>query len=224
MAEQKLIVALLTYTSHPVKIVEMAIRNCRSDQQISQLLSIYEGNTEELIKKCIKLGHTSVLEHASYTFGISGFSRSGSHQLVRTRMASYAQKSQRHVNEGNFGYVIPDSIRQRGLDVAFSALMGKIAAAYEDFVEQGVPKEDARYVLPNACTTQLIITLNTRALYVFLQERLCRDAQWEIQGVARQMLELARGVASELFPSGLVGPKCATGGRCPKTDCPGPIW
>jgi thymidylate synthase (FAD) len=164
------------------------------------------------LKKLVSLGHFSPLEHVSFSFAIEGVSRNLSHQLVRHRIASYSQKSQRYVNEEGFNYVIPPSILKNSDALAlFREKMADLQRAYESLA-QLVPKEDARYVLPGACETKLVATFNARSLLNFFQHRCCQRAQWEIRALAGEMLRLVREVAPNLFAK--AGPTCVTHGIC----------
>jgi len=135
--------------------------------------------------------HTSPLEHCLFTWRVSGISRACSHQLVRHRIASYSQRSQRYVSEKGFEYVTPPSIDNSSdfIKERFNIAMGYIQEVYESLVSNGVSKEDARMVLPNACTTSLVISMNPRAFRNFLKLRLDSHAQWEIRELAQAMLD-----------------------------------
>lgn len=207
-------VRLLEYTPHPETTVAMAARLCYSSSDVSQLA---DGMTREeasrLIRMLYQMGHLSPFEHVSFTFGISGVSRAMSHQLVRHRIASYSQKSQRYVAERGFQYVVPPSIR--GNEAAcqlFTAQMAAIEQTYSRLVDMGIPREDARYVLPNACQTQLVATFNARSLLNFFRLRCCTRAQWEIRVLANKMLRLVREVAPAIFEN--AGPSCVSEGVC----------
>ena len=140
------------------------------------------------MKACYNSGHHSVLEFADFTFHVEGLSRATSHQLVRHRLASYEQRSQRYVTEAEFKYVTPDSILNSfQAELMYNAIMRKIGDAYEDLIEMGIPAEDARFVLPNACETVIEAKMNGRALIHFMNERLCTRAQWEIREMAKLM-------------------------------------
>ena len=158
--------------------------------------------------------HLSVFEHASFTFGVDGLSRAASHQLVRHRIASFSQQSQRYVSfEEGFEAVTPASI---GVDkeskAVFERLLEASRQAYAELVRLGVKKEDARFVLPNAATTRLVFTMNARELLHFFSLRLCVRAQWEIRELAKAMLELVRPIAPLVFE--LAGPPCVSEGVC----------
>ncbi len=163
----------------------------------------------------MSLGHFSVLEHASFTFGIEGISRACSHQLVRHRLASYSQQSQRYVSQKErFEAVTPPSIACRPeLRERYEGLLEEIHRVYGQFLDAGVPAEDARFVLPNAAATKLVVTMNARELHHFFNLRCCRRAQWEIRAVARDMLRLVRRKAPVLFAK--AGPGCLRG-ACPE--------
>jgi thymidylate synthase (FAD) len=168
------------------------------------------------------------VEHVAFTFLIEGVSRSMTHQLVRHRIASYSQRSQRYVKHEEFDYVVPPQLQGKTVrtpdgdvpaDRYYHQTMAWIAERYrllsEALGDAGEPtNEDARYVLPNACETKIIVTMNARSLLHFLEERLCRRAQWEIRQVAEQMLDLVRDVCPALFAH--AGPKCVAAGRCPE--------
>ena len=167
------------------------------------------------LKQALASHHDSVLEHWSATFAISGISRACSHQLVRHRIASYSQQSQRYVKMNGFEYVTPESIDKASDDVfnEFLSLMDAIDRTYQSFIERGIPEEDARYVLPNACCTNIIVTMNARSLRYFFKLRLCRKSQWEIRELATKMLSLVKEVSPTLFKN--AGPSCVSGG-CPE--------
>ena len=158
-----------------------------------------------------------LLRHSTFTFLVDGISRACSHQLVRHRPASYSQQSQRYVSMKNFPYVEPESLKGKrvvidGKEHSFKDIMEFIGKAYEEFVEAGAPKEDARFVLPNACATRIVFTMNGEELVHFLRLRTCTRAQWEIREMAIEMLKLLRRNFPELF--GSVGPNCYYLGYC----------
>lgn len=209
-----MLVQLLTYTPNPEQIVAAAARLCYSDSSIEQLLGQEPKQIAKLLRKILDLGHFSVLEHASFTFGIEDISRACSHQLVRHRIASFSQQSQRYVShEEPFDAVVPESIREhQALLERFKTHMQTTHALYRDLMAAGVPAEDARFVLPNAAGTKLVMTMNARELHHFFALRCCRRAQWEIQAMAKEMLQLAREASSLLFSE--AGPGCL------KRPCP----
>ena len=163
----------------------------------------------------LKSGHESVLEHATFTFHITGISRACSHQLVRHRLASFSQKSQRYVNERAFDYVLPDSLIDNAEAITvFKDAMQTLRDSYDMLLKLGVPQEDARYLLPNACTTELVMTMNVRELRHFFNLRCCNRAQWEIRELAQRMLVICKTVAPSLFAD--AGPSCAKLHYCPE--------
>lgn len=203
-------VTLLSHTPEPEKLIAAAARLCYTSKEIDELL---EGLTVEKVDKFIdkltSLGHESPLEHVTFTFGIEGISRACSHQLVRHRIASYSQKSQRYVDENGFSYVIPKTIIDAGMEGIYSSLMFQIEDIYKDLKAAGVPKEDARMVLPNACETSIIVTMNVRTLLNFFKHRVCNRAQWEIQELAIKMLVICKNISPKLFQK--AGASCMYG-------------
>lgn len=169
-------VVLISSTPRALEVIATAGRVCYSSKDIE---SIQNNFTEEeivnMLQKLISSGHHSTLEHVSFTFGIEGVSRALSHQLVRHRIASYSQKSQRYVKEKQFEFVIPPSIIKAGLEEDYINRMQTIQEVYNGYIKAGVPAEDARYILPNACETQLLVTMNVRSLINFFKHRLCKE-------------------------------------------------
>lgn len=181
----------------------------------------------------IKSGHTSILEHITVSFEVSGISRACSHQLVRHRLASYSQQSQRNVVQHPFKYVTPKSIEEdEAADDLYTQAMIAVTGAYAELIMLGVPEEDARYVLPNACMTNLVITMNLREFSHFCALRRCNRAQWEIRELADRMsgavyakLCEALGAADSpldiatersVLIGRLFGPQCEQLGHCPE--------
>lgn len=205
-------VELIAHTPDPEAAVAAAARLCYSDWGAVDLKKgMSREEISSLLKRLISMGHLSPVEHASFTFAIDGVSRSLSHQLVRHRIASYSQKSQRYVNENNFSYITPPSIaKDREAAIVFERVMDDIQEAYGKLADI-VPCEDARYLLPNAVETNLVCTMNARSLYNFFQMRCCRRAQWEIRELAQKMREIVRQIAPNLFA--LAGPSCETEGE-----------
>jgi len=208
-------VQLLTHTPEPEQVVVAAARLCYSASSIGELLEKSATNRRAFLGKILSLGHLSVLEHASFTFGIEGVSRACSHQLVRHRLASYSQQSQRYVShKERFTAVTPPGIAaEPELKALFESALEQAHAAYRELVERGVAAEDARFVLPNAAETKLVMTMNARELWHFFNLRCCRRAQWEIRAMATEMLRLARRAAPLLFAD--AGPGCLKG-ACPE--------
>lgn len=208
-------VSLLTHTPDPERTVAAAARLCYSDAAIGELMDRGAGDRAAFLQKILSLGHLSVLEHASFTFGIEGISRACSHQLVRHRIASYSQQSQRYVSQRErFEAVTPPSIAARPelLD-RYERLLRQIHKVYGEFLDAGIAAEDARFVLPNAAATKLVMTMNARELRHFFGLRCCRRAQWEIRALAVEMLRQCRRAAPLLFAD--AGPGCLSG-RCPE--------
>lgn len=245
-------VTLLAHTPMPEQTVAMAAKLCYSASDID---SVKEGltpeKTESFLDMLTELGHASPVEHATFTFGIEGISRACSHQLVRHRIASYSQQSQRYVDGNSFEFVTPPEIEKnekafaaykKVIDMqsqAYSEIRDALAVGYikqnsdkeltgtdeeilssfkehnKTLYSQYIKKanEDARFVLPNACTTKIICTFNVRSLNNFFKHRCCNRAQWEIREVAQQMLVLCKEAAPVLFKNS--GPSCLCG-PCPE--------
>ena len=160
----------------------------------------------KLLRNIVEKGHGSVLEHCVFTFSIEGISRACSHQLVRHRIASYSQQSQRYVNAENFDFVIPPEIAEDyDLQRWYKDWMRETMNVYSKLVGLGIKKEDARYILPNATTTNLVVTMNARELLHFIELRTSPRAQWEIRELAKEMLRQVKEVAPVIF--GNVGVK-----------------
>lgn len=208
-------VTLLTYTPEPDETAAAAARICYSDLTGAELLAREEAKlSETLIEKLRLSGHLSTFEHVSFTFAIDGISRVASHQLVRHRIASFSQQSQRYVKMNEpAAVVIPPSVS--GNPEAESLFCAQAEAAYSTYkklTEMGIPAEDARFLLPHGWETHLVMTMNARELLHFFNLRLCRRAQWEIRELARRMLILCREAAPVLFRT--AGPSCAVLGKC----------
>ena len=222
--ESKLKVILLKHSPDPEETVAMAAKLCYSPSDIGSLKeTIAAKDQKKFVEKLMKMGHMSPIEHASFTFAVEGISRACSHQLVRHRLASYSQQSQRYVSEEyGFDYVLPPSIR-KDPDLAryFQECMGKAQEAYNHLVkrlnEKGLKGEeanqDARFILPNACETKIILTMNARELIHFFRQRCCNRAQWEIRAMAIEMLKLVKRIAPTIFCQ--AGPDCLKG-KCPE--------
>ena len=185
-------VELVRYTHDPVVAAGRAGGVCYDKEE--------KEDYGKFIMGIVRSGHESVIEHVVFTFRIEGVSRACTHQLVRHRIASYSQRSQRYVDEGEFDYVVPPSIE--GSEEAkreFEETMDFLIKKYEQLKDIGVTKEDARFVLPNACTTTIVVTMNARSLRNFLKVRMEKHAQWEIRVLAGKMYDLVQKVAPELF-------------------------
>lgn len=210
-------VLLLSHTGSPEQLIAAAMRLCYSGKDVEDLIqTITPEKADEMVGKALELGHLSVLEHASYSFAVEGISRACSHQLVRHRLASYSQQSQRYVDLSKKDLadysVMPTSVSGIITENLFNQVLGCAEAAYKGLLAEGVPGEDARFVLPNACETKIIITMNARTLLHFFEHRCCQRAQWEIRAMAKEMLRLAREVSPVIFAK--AGPTCVTEGYC----------
>lgn len=224
--ETGLHVELLYHTPDPELAIATAARLCYAPIGASELR---DGMTDEqknrVLRTVLSGGHFSTLEHASWTFAIEGVSRALTHQLVRHRIGvSPEQQSQRYVKFDNwFDYIVPPSVEANGEEAIneFREAMRSAGEAYETLRELGVPAEDARFVLPNAAETKLVLTMNARSLRHFFDLRCCNRAQWEIRELAWRMLELVRPTAPLVFAD--AGPGCVRG-RCPegKMTCGNP--
>ena len=173
---------------------------------------------KKTIRRIASYGHFSVLEHATFTYSVEGVSRAFSHQLVRHRIASYTQQSQRYVPYKTIDqYIIPRKILEdENAKKIYDSTLEKIMDAYQQLLDQGVPEEDARYVLPNAAKTNIVVSMNARELRHFFNLRCCERAQWEIREVAMEMLKQAKKVAPMLFEN--AGPSCVEFGYCPEKE------
>ncbi len=213
--ETSLNVKLLAYTPEPDKVVAMAAKLCYKNLSIDALEkevnSMTQAELEKQISNVIKAGHHSVTEHVCFTFGVEGVSRAMTHQLVRHRIASYSQQSQRYVNANDFNYITPPDIaKDYEKKKLFEDLIKSVP--YKELSDSGIANEDARFVLPNAAETKIIVTMNTRSLYNFFEHRCCNRAQWEIRALADKMLELVKGVAPILFKD--AGAFCVSQKQC----------
>ncbi|HUO76524.1 MAG TPA: FAD-dependent thymidylate synthase [Thermodesulfovibrionales bacterium] len=226
MPETRLKVILLRSTPNPEETIAMAAKLCYSPADIDSLKEKIETKDQQnFVERLTKMGHMSPIEHSSFTFAIEGISRACSHQLVRHRLASYSQQSQRYVSEeAGFDYVIPKSIEgDKELERYFKTFMSKAQKAYNHIVtrlnEKGIKGEsanqDARFVLPNACETKIMVTMNARELLHFFKQRCCNRAQWEIRAMAIEMLKLVREIAPAIFSE--AGPSCVKG-ACPEGE------
>ena len=226
-------VKMLTHTPNPEAVIASAARLCYSNASIDDLMLKTEDKekTKEYIDMLMSLGHESPIEHVTFTFGIEGISRACSHQLVRHRIASYSQKSQRYVNETQFEYVTPEAIANDPIskdiyDETMELLQGRYdfirAGLIQKYVKDGMDEkaaekkanEDARMLLPNACCTSIIVTMNIRSLFNFFKHRCCNRAQWEIRAVANEMHRQCMETAPNIFK--YAGPECITKGKCPE--------
>jgi len=210
---------LIRFTPDPEEVLALAAKMCTSDAEMETLLAGVEGkDISKFLKRVIGVGHMSITEHCSFTFLIEGVSRALLAQITRHRIASFSVQSQRYVTQtDDFGYIVPPSIEALGEEAVaeFGQQMRTMQSWYTAWLERiGSDKaEDARFVLPNACQTRMIVTMNGRELLHFFQLRCCNRAQWEIRALAWEMLRQAKATAPTLFEN--AGPACLTG-PCPE--------
>lgn len=213
-------VKLIRYTADPEATVALAARLCYSDKELDDLTeNILAKDNSKFISRLMDMGHLSPVEHASFTFSIEGVSRAFLAQITRHRIASFSVRSQRYVSEDAFNYIIPPAIEAMGAAAVarFEGQMATIMDWYHDWQSAlghgESSNEDARFILPNACETKMIVTMNARELMHFFELRCCNRAQWEIRSVAWMMLGEAIKVAPNLFRD--CGAGCIRG-RCPE--------
>ena len=214
-------VKLIGFTPDPEKIPAMAAKLTHSKIKPEDLDKTSDEELTNILQYVMSLGHTSVIEHTSFTFAISDVSRSLTHQLVRHRIASYAQQSQRYVDFKKPNYVIPPTIvKNKKMNKAYNETMIIIWEQYNKLLEIGIPAEDSRFILPNAACTNIMVTMNARSLLNFFELRCCLHAQWEIRELANKMLKEVKKVAPIIFKNS--GPTCKTKNICHenKKDCP----
>ena len=218
-------VELLYHTPDPERAIATAARLCYAPVGAAELMeTMPDERVRSVLSTIMGSGHFSTLEHASYTFAVDGVSRALTHQLVRHRIASFNQQSQRYVKfTGGLATVKPESVAASAeTEAVFDAAIDAAIEAYRKLLAAGVPAEDARYLLPNAAETKIVITMNVRELLHFFELRCCNPAQWEIREMARRMLELARPTAPFVFAD--AGAPCVRG-ACPedKMTCGNPF-
>lgn len=200
-------VTMIRSTAQPVEAIYIGFKQCYAPgaatdikvPKVETSMGDYRDNERmtEFIKTWVAKGHESPLEHVSFTFAIEGVSRALTHQLVRHRTFKFNQQSQRYVNAEKFDYVIPDSIaKEEGSKLLYESLIKKIMCGYETLVAYGIDKEDARYLLPNATTSNLVVTCDLRNFRHFYMERQCVHAQQEIRELAKEMMKQVK----ELVP------------------------
>lgn len=232
-------VELLRYTPDGERLIASAAKLCYSPVGISSIEeNLDRENMEKFLELLVDLGHESPIEHVNFTFAVEGVSRTLTHQLVRHRIASYSQQSQRYVKLDQFEYIIPPSIEGNPeAKRLFIEAMEKdqeyynritqilFDGYYKEYIKEGLSQrearqksekqaiEDARYVFPNACETKIVFTMNARTLLNFFRLRSCNRAQWEIRRLAIEMLKLVKGVYPTLFKN--AGPGCING-PCPE--------
>lgn len=209
-------VELLYHTPDPERAIATAARLCYAPVGAKELMeTMPPERVASVLSTIMKGGHFSALEHVSYTFAIDGVSRALTHQLVRHRLASFNQQSQRYVRFGSDLQVVkPGSVAASDeASAVFDGVVEAAKAAYTELLELGIPAEDARYVLPNAAETKIVVTMNVRELLHFFGLRCCNRAQWEIRELAHRMLELVRPTAPYVFLD--AGAGCVRG-ACPE--------
>ncbi|MDR1401084.1 MAG: FAD-dependent thymidylate synthase [Endomicrobium sp.] len=218
-------IELLNFTYEAEKMCAVAAGLCYSSVGVDEVFKRFSEKNEvkKILKKVILAGHHSVLEHASFTFGIEDVSRSLLAQLTRHRMASFSVQSQRYVKfSSDIEFVIPDTIKKNiELLEKYNNILENIGLLYKEFLGAGIPVEDARYILPNASPTKLMITMNARELRHFFSLRCCGKSQGEIRSVACRMLDIVKEKASLLFCD--AGPKCVRG-NCEEVFSCGNPW
>ncbi|MFZ2960388.1 MAG: FAD-dependent thymidylate synthase [Candidatus Ozemobacteraceae bacterium] len=197
-------VLLLRHTPDPDRLVALAARRCYSSLPASAIdEKLDDAEIDRLLAMLRRRNHLSPFEHADFTFSVGGVSRALSHQLVRHRIASYSQESQRYVEylkRNDLPFVTPPSIKANADAVRiYEKAMKSALEAYAEMRSVGVPAEDARYVFPNSVETKLVFTMNARSLFNFFEQRLCSKAQWEIMHLAARMIEVLKPVAPRIF-------------------------
>lgn len=216
-------VTLIRHTLSPEELVSLGAKLCYSKATISNLTErISSQDQTAFINKLLNMGHESIFEHASFTFGIEGVSRVLLAQLTRHRLASFSVQSQRYVSyDKGFGFIIPPQIEALGTEAVekYTCQMNQIEVWYKEWQQllgQGEhSNEDARFVLPNACETRILLTMNVRELWHFFSLRMCNRAQWEIKELATRMHRLCLKTAPALFRES--GPACLRG-KCPEGE------
>ena len=217
-------VELVQYPDNPERAVATAARLCYAPVGAKELMeTMPPERVQSVLSTIMKSGHFSTLEHVSYTFAVDGVSRALTHQLVRHRLASFNQQSQRYVKftEG-VETVKPDTVsRDEEANRIFDEAINAVLEGYQKLLDAGIPAEDARYLLPNAAETKIVITMNIRELLHFFSLRCCNRAQWEIREMAHRMLALVKPTAPYIFMD--AGAPCVRG-TCPegKMTCGNP--
>ncbi len=232
-------VTLISHTPNPEKLIAAAARLCYSDAGAADIMdNLTDEKTAGFVNMLADIGHESPMEHVTFTFAVEGISRACSHQLVRHRIASYSQKSQRYVSEKGFQFITPPAIEalpeakaefEKHMDAVtdcYNKIANLLTDAHAAALEaKGLPhneafskarkmaNEDARFVLPNACETKIVLTMNVRSLFNFFRHRCCNRAQWEIRQMAVEMFKLCYNVAPNIFRN--AGPPCCSG-ACPE--------
>ncbi len=218
----------LDSSENALSLIYAACRQCYSPKSAAEIFAggRDDGKSrEEFVRQVVSSGHESPLEHVKFTFAVEGVSRALTHQLARHRIASYSQQSQRYVKGEDFEYIVPPSIAEdTEMKRVYIETMKKIQAAYDQLLEgfrgkglKGeIANQDARFLLPQAAETKIVVTMNCRELLHFFKQRCCSRAQWEIRALARKMLELCRQRLPALFED--AGAKCVALGYCPEGE------
>jgi len=207
-------VKLVKFTADPERTCAVAAMYSVKEKIPDELFTDVDyEKAMKVLRHVIASGHHSVLEHASFTFNVSGVSRALTHQLVRHRLASFTQQSQRYVKLKEKGYITPNTIEISSFAEEYHTMVAKISELYQKMMDNGIPPEDARYILPNAAETSIVITMNARELLHFFTLRSCNRAQWEIRALSDEMLRQCKGVAPTIFEK--AGPGCIRG-PCPE--------
>lgn len=224
--QDRLKVELLSSTQDPEQNVVAAIRQCYSQVGAKEIKQKTDKETRErLIRQVINSGHTSTLEHASFTFSIEGVSRVTEIQLIRHRIGcSYSIQSGRYVKRGNAQYVIPPAILGGDKKILKKVRdhFDNTQKLYNELIDLGVKAEDARYCQPQSLKTKIVATMNIRALLHFFQLRCCKRAQWEIQHLANEMLRIVKNKAPTIFEN--AGPSCISSGICWEGNMSCGLW
>ncbi len=228
MPQSKLRVELMDVTQNAISIIYAACRQCYSEKFAGDVFMDEAHDTkkeEAFIQKVASSGHESPLEHVKFTFAIEGVSRALTHQLVRHRVASYSQQSQRYVKEKDFDYIVPPSIeRNNAAKEEFEKMMSVIQNSYTRLLEfmaadnlsGELANQDARFILPQAAETKIVVTMNCRELLHFFRHRCCSRAQWEIRQLANRMLDICKAKLPAIFSAS--GAKCVSLEYCPEGD------
>lgn len=212
-------VLLVAHTPDPDRLCAQAALVSKWPKGWSEFKDVWNDKTDlQHLIDALEKGHVSIIEHACFTFSLEGISRSCSHQLVRHRLASYTQQSQRYVQlQYPDIFVIPESIQKNPeAQTLFKEALRTQFAAYQKLIDLGIPTEDARFIMPNATTTNIIVTMNARELLHFFALRCCERTQWELRTVAWTMLTLVKKKAPLIFSE--AGPSCVQLGYCPEGD------
>ena len=229
MSEAQLRVELLTHTPDALSLIYAAFRQCYHAGFVADMWpklldgEISDEKQAEFVETVTASGHVSPIEHVSFTFAVEGVSRALTHQLVRHRIASYSQQSQRYVDGSNFRYILPPSIaRNPEAKARFLRCIDEIGSAYRDVKAlleasgKDTAKEDARFLLPQAAETRIVLTMNCRSLLNFFAHRCCSRAQWEIRALAKAMLTECRKVLPVVFRT--AGAPCERLKYCPEGE------